>query len=181
MRTLTALLPILLMTSSLATTPDLAELERMTARFAPVELRVDTTALSAPDRQALDKLIVAAHYIDDIFLTQYWSGNHALWAKLQKDKTPLGKARLHYFWINKSPWSALDDLQAFLPDVPARKPLGANFYPEDMSKQEFETWVQALPKEQKQQAEGFFTVMQRDGGRLHTISFSKAYEADLRR
>jgi peptidase M49-like protein len=181
MRTLPALLPILLMTPSLATTPDLAELERMAARFAPVELRVDTTALSAPDRQALEKLIVAAHYIDDLFLTQYWSGNHALWAKLRKDKTPLGKARLHYFWINKGPWSALDDHQAFLPGVPARKPLGANFYPEDMTKQQFEDWVKTLPKEQKQEAEGFFTVIRRDGGRLHAVPFDKEYTKDLQR
>jgi Peptidase family M49 len=179
MRTLPALLSILLMTPSLATTPDLAELERMSARFAPVELRVDTAVLSASDQQALEKLIVAAHYIDDTFLTQYWSGNHALWDKLRKDKTPLGKARLHYFWINKGPWSALDDHQAFLPGVPARKPLGANFYPEDMTKQQFEDWVKTLLKEQKQEAEGFFTVIRRDGGRLHAVPFSKEYVKDL--
>src|ERR1700704_5695082 len=173
MRTLPALLSILLMTPSLAITPDLAELERMIARFAPVELHVDTSALSASDRQALDKLIVAAHYIDDIFLTQYWSGNHALWAKLRKDKTPLGKARLHYFRINKSPWSALDDQQAFLPGVPARKPLGANFYPEDMTKPEFETWVKTLSTEQKQEAQGFFTVIRHEGGALHAVPFNK--------
>jgi hypothetical protein len=169
------------MTPSLATTPDLSELERMAARFAPVELRVDTAQLSAPDRQALTKLIAAAHAIDDLFLTQYWRGNHDLYAKLRKDKTPLGKARLHYFWINKGPWSALDDHQAFLPDVPARKPLGANFYPEDMTRQQFEEWVKTLPKGQKQEAEGFFTVIHRDGGRLHSVPFSKEYSADLQK
>jgi hypothetical protein len=179
MRTLPAILPILLMTPTLASTPDLAHLEQMSARFAPVELRVDTSALSAPDQHALEKLMVAAHYIDDIFLTQYWSGNHALWDKLRKDKTPLGKARLHYFWINKGPWSALDDHQAFLSGVPARKPLGANFYPEVMTKAQFEEWVKTLPKEQKQQAEGFFTVIRRDGGRLHAVPFSKEYAKDL--
>src|SRR5689334_11719673 len=182
MRTLPALLPIFLMTSSLvAKTPDLAELQRMIARFATVDLRVDISKLSQADTQALAKLVAAAHLVDDIFLGQYWSGDQALYAKLRKDTTPLGKARLHYFWINKSPWSALDELQAFLPGVPARKPLGANFYPEDMSKQEFETWVPALPKEQKQQAEGFFTVIGRNRGKLHTIPFSKAYSADLQK
>src|SRR5262249_7937710 len=105
MRRLPALLPIFLMTSLLPITPDLAELERMTGRFARVELRVDTSKLSAGDQRALVKLIEAAHAIDDIFLTQYWSGNHSLYAKLQKDTTPLGKAELRYFWINKGPWS----------------------------------------------------------------------------
>ena len=90
MRKLPAILPILLMTPSLAKTPDLAELQRVIARFAPVELRVDTSKLSPPDNRALAKLVAAARLVDDIFLKQYWSGGHALYAKLHKDKTPLG-------------------------------------------------------------------------------------------
>src|SRR5215475_11896757 len=108
MRTLAALLAILLMTPIFAQIPDLAALEKMTARFAPVELRVDLTKLSAPDRQALAKLVAAGLLVDEIFLEQYWSGNPALYASLKKDTSPLGKARLRYFWINKGPWSALD-------------------------------------------------------------------------
>ncbi len=179
MRTLYALLSILPMTPLLAQTPDLAELNRMTARFAQVELRVDTSKLVPQDKQALAKLVAAARLIDDIFMKQYWSGDHALHANLAKDNTPLGKARQRYFWINKGPWSALDDLQAFLPGVPKRKPLGANFYPEDMTKNEFEDWAKTLSKEQKDQAEGFFTVIKRQGGKLHAVPFSEEYGADL--
>ncbi len=169
------------MTSTLAKTPDLPELQRMIARYAPVDLRVDTSKLSPQDSQALAKLTAAAKLIDDLFLDQYWSGDRALYSKLQKDTTPLGKARLHYFRINKSPWSALDDQQAFVPDVPSRKPLGANFYPEDITKAEFEAWEKTLPKEQKHEAEGFFTVIRRDGKSLHAIPFNKAYAADLQK
>ncbi len=181
MRTLPAILLILLMTSTLAKTPDLPELERMIARYAPVDLRVDTSKLSPQDSQALARLTAAAKLIDDLFLDQYWSGDRALYSKLQKDTTPLGKARLHYFRINKSPWSALDDQQAFLPGVPARKPLGANFYPEDITKAEFEAWEKTLPAEQRHEAEGFFTVIRREGGKLHAIPFNKAYAADLQK
>ena len=46
-----------------------------------------------------------------------------------------------------------------MPGVPARKPEGANFYPEDMTKAEFESWVKTLPKDQQEQATGFFTVI----------------------
>src|SRR5436305_1459495 len=118
MRTLSALLPVLLMTPLLAQAPDLPELKRMTARFAEVELRVDTSKLVPQDRQALAKLVAAARLIDEIFMKQYWSGDRDLYAKLAKDTTPLGKARQRYFWINKGPWSALDDLRAFVPGVP---------------------------------------------------------------
>ena len=79
----------------------LAELERMIARFAPAEMRVDTAALSAGDRKALVKLIEASRVINDLFLTQMWSGNHALLMQLEKDHSALGKARLHYFRINR--------------------------------------------------------------------------------
>ena len=83
--------------------PDQAQLEKMIARFAPTPLKVDTSKLSKGDRAALAKMIQAARLLNDVFLKQLWSGNTALYAELQKDTTPLGKARLHYFWMNKGP------------------------------------------------------------------------------
>lgn len=162
--------------------PDLAQLNQMIARFAPTELRVDTSALAAGDRQALGKLIEASRLIDDIFLTQVWSGNQALYKNLQQDTTPLGKARLHYFWIDKSPWSALDGNTAFLPGVPPRKLPGANFYPADMTGEEFETWVKTLSPAARKEAEGFFTVIRRDGaGKLDAVPYSREYRPQLER
>lgn len=163
--------------------PDLAELEKMTARFAPTEMRVDTGSLSPGDQKALVKLIEAGRVINEIFLDQMWSGNDALRAKLREDRTPFGRARRHYFRINKSPWSALDGEKAFLPDVPARKPLGANFYPEDMTKQEFEAWLKTLNSTEEEQAKGYFTVIrrQRADRKLVIFPYSVEYRQDLNR
>jgi hypothetical protein len=162
--------------------PDLAGLKRMIARFAPTELRVDTSALTAGDRKALVTLIEASRVVNDLFLTQLWSENHALLERLEKDKSPLGQARLHYFLINKSPWSDLDEHTAFLPGVPPKKLPGANFYPPDMTKQEFEAWVKTLPESGRREAEGFFSVIVRESGRgLAAVPFSKAYRRDLER
>ncbi|HTC32742.1 MAG TPA: hypothetical protein VK724_05195, partial [Bryobacteraceae bacterium] len=177
MRKLLLLIPMLAATAAI---PDLAQLQKMLARFKPTELRVDTSKLSAGDRQALTKLIDAARILNDIFLTQMWSGNHALDAKLRRDTTPLGKARFDYFWLNKSPWSEIDGHEAFLLDVPAKKLPGANFYPEDMTREEFEAWVKTLSKPEREQAEGFFTVIHRDANRkLHAVPYSQEYRADL--
>jgi Peptidase family M49 len=160
--------------------PDAAELERMAARFAPTRLQVDPSGLSAGDKQALVKLIEAAHVVNKIFMEQFWSGNLALYKKLQQDKTPLSKARLHYFWINKGPWSEIDQHKAFIPGVPEHKPAGANFYPEDMTKEEFESWVKSLSPEEKAKAEGFFTVVRRDADRKVTlVPYSQEYKVDL--
>ena len=160
--------------------PDLAQLQKMTARFAPTELKVDVSGLSDGDRKALAKLIEAARLIDPIFMQQYWSGDLALYAKLQKDTSPLGKARLHYFWINKGPWSELDGNTAFLPGVPEHKLPGANFYPESMTKEQFESWVKTLPEAEQKQATGFFTVIRSDGKNgFKIVPYSEAYKDDL--
>src|SRR6478736_10389977 len=115
--------------SAEASFPNADELNQMAARFAPAPLNVDLSGLSAGDKKALAKLIEASKIINEIFMEQFWSGDLALYKKLQADKTPLGQARLHYFWINKGPWSEIDGHKAFLPGVPARKPPEANFYP----------------------------------------------------
>lgn len=168
------------MLAAAANLPDLAQLEKMTARFAPTELRVDVSRLSSGDRQALIKLVEASRVLNDIFLDQLWSGDQALYAKLRSGTTPLGKARLHYFWLNKGPWSDIDDDTAFLPDVPPRRLPGANFYPEDITKAEFETWVKTLPKPEHDMAVGFFTVIRRDANkRLHLVPYNLEYEKDL--
>jgi hypothetical protein len=156
-----------------AVMPDLNQLKQMSARFAPVQLKYDASHLTAGDRKALPKLVEAAKVLNFIFMDQLWSGNRALYEKLRQDTMPLGKERLHYFWLNKGPWSDLDGHTAFIPGVPERKPLGANFYPEDMTRQEFETWA-------KDDAKGFFTVIRRDANRkLVVVPYSKAYAADL--
>ena len=161
-------------------TPGIAELNRMAARFVPTVLRVDTKTLSAGDRKALAKLVEAGRVIDRIFLEQYWSGNAALEQRLQKDMTPLGRARLRYFRINKSPWSTLDNFNAFLPEVPAHKLEGANFYPEDMTKDEFERWVASLPANEQENAKGFFFVIRRGAdGKLSSVAYSEAHKEQL--
>jgi hypothetical protein len=164
--------------------PDLAQLQKMSARFAPTPLKVDTSKLPAGDRTALVKLIQAARLLNNVFLKQLWSGNTALFAELQKDTTALGKARLHYFWLNKGPWSDIDEFQAFLPGVPERKPAGSNFYPEDMTKADFEKWVGTLPAADQDQAKGFFTVLRwqdRATKTLRSIPYSDEYKPELTR
>lgn len=153
----------------------------MAGRFAPVDLKVDTSALSDGDRKALIRLVEAAREVDKLFLTQMWRENQELWRKLESDKTPLGQARADYFWLNKGPWSALDHHQAFLPGVLEKKPLGANFYPDDMTKEQFESWVKGLSPEDKKEAEGFFTVIRRDNGKLKFVRYSREYNLYLER
>src|SRR5262245_5858955 len=87
-----------------AAEPDLAELKKMAARFAPTPMEVDISHLSVGDRVALWKLILASRMLEELYLTQVWSGNAALWKTLQEDTSELGQARVKLFQIEKSPW-----------------------------------------------------------------------------
>jgi hypothetical protein len=165
---------------------DVADLNKMSKRYAPVALTADTSKLSAGDKKAIVKLIEAAKIIDVLQLRQRWSDNEALWAALKKDKTPLGQARLSYFWLNKGPWSILDNHESFLPaeingiKIPNKKPEGGNFYPADASKAQLETWMNALPAIDKEQAQWFFTAIRRNAdGQFTTVKYSDEYKPEL--
>ncbi len=159
---------------------ELNELISKTRRFAPTVITANTAGLSARDRQALMKIIEAAKLYDPLYLEQVWSGNSALHKKLEADKSPLGAARLHYFLINDGPWSQLDDNVAFLDGVPREKPPQAAHYPDDMTKKEFNTWVESLDAAERLKATGFFYVIRRDAaGKLKTVPFSEEYKSFL--
>jgi hypothetical protein len=174
-------MPAVALVAAAAVMPNLAQLRKMGARLAPVTLKYDDSALSPGDRQALAKLLDAARVMNTIFMDQIWSGNRALYEKLQQDGTPLGKERLRYFILNKGPWSDLDGHTAFLPGVPQSTPPGGEFYPKDMTAHEFETWVKVLPEEMQRQATGFFWVIRRSNDkRLGIVPYSSAYGPELR-
>ncbi len=166
-----------------AASPDTARLHQMAAKFAPTPLAVDTAHLSDGDRQALVKLMEAGRVIDHLFLQQLWARNLDLYQQLRRDTSPLGQARLHLFCIYKGPWSDLDEHRAFVPGVPERKPLGANFYPENLTRDEFERWVSGLSESDAQLARSFFTVIRRNPQtqQLETVPYYRAFHDDLQR
>jgi hypothetical protein len=149
-------------------------------RFAPTVITADVSGLSARDRQALAKIIEAARLLDPLFLRQVWSGNPALLKKLEQDRTPGGLERLHYFKINNGPWSRLDGNEPFIEGVPREKPAGANFYPDDITKDEFNSWAQGLSTEERERALGFFYTIRRGAsGKLKVVPYSEEYREFL--
>jgi hypothetical protein len=161
------------------TESDLSRLETMTRRFAPVDLSADVSALPANERQALTKLIDAAKVFDALFLRQVWAGNETMLLDLVRDRSDAGQARLHYFLINKGPWSRLDEDAAFVPGAP-QKPEQGNFYPAGATKAEVEAWINALPDAERRRATGFFTTIRRGlDGRLLAVPYSTEYQGEL--
>jgi hypothetical protein len=160
--------------------PDTQTLQQMAARFAPTDIRADLSTLSEPDRRVVAKLVEASKVIDGLFLRQVWAGNEAMLADLARDQSAEGRARLHYFLINKGPWSRLDHDAAFVSGAPA-KPAGANYYPEGAAKADLERWLQSLPDSERARATGFFTVVRRSGGSFTLVPYNLEYQGELAR
>jgi hypothetical protein len=149
-------------------------------RFALTDVTADASQLSAGDRQALHKIIQAAQLMDPIYYRQVWSGNVALKKKLEADTSPVGRERLHYFVINKGPWSRLDNNAPFIEGVPHEKPPQGGFYPDDIKKEEFTAWAQTLSDEERKRATGFFYVIRRAAdGKLKSVAYSQEYREFL--
>jgi hypothetical protein len=155
------------------------QLEAKTARFAPVDLTADISRLPDGEKQALTRLIQASKIIDALFLRQVWAGNESMLLDVLHDQSPLGKARLHAFILNKGPWSRLDENAAFIPGAPA-KPAQANFYPAGATKEEVDAWIKTLPEAQRAAATGFFTTIRRGtDGKLMAVPYSVEYQGEI--
>src|SRR3954447_11699950 len=168
--------------------PTLAELQKMTARFAPADIGADISALPKNERDALARLVDAARIMDALFLRQVWAGNEAMLQDLaQRAANPVGPrasrtaaARLRYFLINKGPWDRLDHNRAFVPGAPA-KPEAANFYPAGAEKADVQKWMDGLSGAAKEAATGFFTTIRRGEKGLIAVPYSIEYQGALSR
>lgn len=152
------------------------------ARFAPVEISYDESILTPAEKDALAKLAQVSALIDELFLRQVWNGNIAMRNELSKDSQIAGPNQAlaqdlyRLFEINAGPWLRLEENKPFIGEM--KKPDGAGFYPEDMTKPEFEQFV-AAHADMKDALTGYFTRIERapDGG-LKAVPYSEAY-ADL--
>jgi hypothetical protein len=157
----------------------LQKLTTMTARFAPVDLTADISTLPQNERQALAKLVEAAKVFDTLFLRQVWTGNETMLLDLLHDSSEIGRARLHYFLINKGPWSRLDHNEPFVAGAPPKPPQG-NFYPAGAAKEDVDAWMKALSPAERARASGFFTTIRRaPDGTLVAVPYSLEYQGEL--
>jgi hypothetical protein len=157
--------------TKLAIAPDtpqrLAQLPR-----TPIDY--DRSLLNDEEKRVVAKLVEASKLIDDIYWRQVSEENPAWREQLAKqaNDSALDRAGYDYFMANKGPWDRLKEDEPFAGTK--KKPAGAAFYPDDLTKEEFEKYVAAHP-DQKESLEGLFTVVRRDGTNLVAIPYSSFY------
>ena len=136
------------------------------ASYAEVPLTADLSHLGEGDRKAIDLLLQAGAIIDNLFWKQVWGDKQALLAGIEDPATR------RFVEINYGPWDRLDNDAPFVAGIGPR-PAGARFYPEDMTKEEFE--AADLPGK-----DSLYTLIQRDGaGKLVVVPYHEAYKAEL--
>jgi len=134
--------------------------------YASVRLNADLGHLSAQQKEMVGLLIDAAKISDDIFWLQVWGDREALLASIED-----AKAR-QFAIYNYGPWDRLDNDKPFLEAFGPRPP-GARFYPEDMSKEEFEAWAQ-------EGKDGQYSLVRRDEtGQLTLVPYHQAFAAQI--
>ena len=135
--------------------------------YAEFALTADLSHLSDRQRQMIGVLIEASKIMDDLFWRQAWADDYETRLAAIDDE----KARL-FAELNYGPWDRLADDAPFVKGV-GPKPLGANFYPADISKEEFEAAY--LPGKK-----GLYSLLRRDSaGELVLVPYHVAYKDEL--
>jgi hypothetical protein len=133
-----------------------------------VRLTADLSQLSDEQKQMVGLLIEASKIMDELFWQQAWGDRDSLLTNIEDP------AARRFADINYGPWDRLAGDQPFIESY-GPKPPGARFYPEDMTKEEFEAWDQ-------EGKDGLYTLVRRDAeGKLTLQPYSEAYRPQLER
>jgi hypothetical protein len=159
-------------------------LKEKIAKFVPVEIQYDESLLTDREKVVLEKLYRASKIIDELFLEQVYIENDQIKSDLISkisnksilSKQPELKLQLELFNIMFGPFDRLEDNKPFIGKN--TKPLGANFYPVDMSKEEFEKWIKDNPKDEKAFTSEF-TIIRREDDKLIAIPYSEFFKDKL--
>jgi hypothetical protein len=138
------------------------------ASYAPFELTAGISHLSEGEKKLLSLLFDVADIMDELFWMQAMGPKEPFLSRIPDEATR------QFATINYGPWDRLDDNKPFIAGI-GDKPAGANFYPVDMTKEEFE----ALADPNKA---SLYTIIRRDqDGKLKVIWYHEAYADKIRK
>lgn len=147
--------------------PTQTEMQKNLGKYVSVKLTSDVNKLSEKEQQMLPLLIKAAEKMNDLFWYEAYGDKTELLNSIEDEDTKT------FVKINYGPWDRLDGNKPFVEGV-GEKPLGANFYPKDMTKKEFET----ADIEDKSSIYNF--VRRDENGKLYSIPYHKQFENEVK-
>ena len=142
------------------------EIKQKADEFVSFKLTTDLSVLTEKQKEMIPLLVKAAQIMDDIF----WKEAYGDKSELLKNNTDTATEK--FLKINYGPWDRLDGDKPFIEGV-GEKPAGANFYPTDMTKAEFEAWNDETKT-------SLYTVIRRNpSGELASIPYHEAFKEEI--
>ncbi len=134
--------------------------------YVSVKLTTDISKLSDDEKKMIPLLIQATDIMNELYWYQTYGDKNELLATIKDEDTK------KFVGINYGPWDRMKGDESFVEGI-GEKPLGANFYPTDMTKEEFE-------KADLEGKSSLYTFLRRDPeGKLHTVAFNTQFKAQL--
>ena len=149
------------------------DLDQRLAKWRPVKMPFNASALTPKERSLVDKLVEASHYIEDIFWRQSDPEGLDLYLRLKGSTNPEDEKLRHLIFINGGRFDLLEDNQPFVGTQPM--PPGRGFYPEGLTRQDIESYVKAHPDKKNEIYSGY-TIVRRHGDQLEGVPYHVAYK-----
>ena len=146
---------------------NLTDMERNLSKYVPFKLTSDLSVLTENEQKMLPLLIKAADKMNALFWYEAYGNKQELLSNIEDDATK------QFVEINYGPWDRLDGNKPFVKGI-GEKPLGANYYPADITKEEFE----AFSDENKSSLYTF--IRRNDDGSLKTIPYNQQFESEVK-
>ena len=136
--------------------------------YAKFRLTADLDHLNEQQKQMIPLLIEAAKIMDELFWLQAFGDKEPMLSAIEDPKMR------HFAEMNYGPWDRLDANKSFV-EAFGPKPQGAQFYPEDMNREEFDAWEQ-------EGKEGLYSLVKRaEDGSLELVPYSVAFAKKLQK
>lgn len=146
---------------------NMTEMEKKITKYVPFKLTSDISLLSEKEQKMLPILIEAAAKMNDLFWYEAYGDKNELLSKIENAHT------LNFVEINYGPWDRLDGNNSFVEGVDS-KPAGANYYPVDITKEEFEAF------EDEKKLSPYTFIRRNNEGNLITVSYYKQFEKETK-
>lgn len=148
------------------TKDDSTEIQKKVNEFIEVSLKSDMiNNLSDNQKELLGYLFSAADIMNDIYWKEAFGDKESLHNEIDDPAT------IDFVNINFGPWERLNGNEPFLENY-GPKPAGANFYPADLTKEEFETFTDP------DKASLYTIVIRDDDGTLKTVPYHIAFQEE---
>jgi len=152
------------------------DLKKEINKFKEIEIKPDLTGLSAKEKKLLFKLVDAAKLIHEIFLDQVHPKNLELKKELELLRGTDREDSLKMFEIHCAPFDTVTHTHFINGQVKLK---GANFYPEDVTVEEFEEFIKKNPEQRDSFTSPYFLIRRKNNS-LVAIPYSEAYKDKLK-